>query len=414
MPEARIKKIIETLNPAVIITNNKCKEQAEKWGIKTVLYEQAQLEPVPKDYIPPCENVLDTDPLYVFFTSGSTGIPKGVIISHRAVIDWTEWASEAFQIDCNHRFGNQTPFYFDLSVLDIYQCLKNGSSMYIIPKELFSFPIRLLEYLQQKEINIVFWVPSVLCMTANFKAVNKRHVSSLKKVLFCGEVMPAKQLNVWRKEYPNSMFVNLYGPTEATVACTGQIMDRPFADNEELPIGKPCKNCEVIILDDNDCQAENGCIGELCIRGVCLSNGYYNNPSKTAEAFVQNPLNPNYPEIIYRTGDLVHYNEYGELMYDGRKDFQIKHLGHRIELGEIETVTSSIDEIQQNCCLYDDDKKQIALYYVGQIDENKLADNLKSYLPDYMVPAKMICLPNMPLNANGKIDRVALKEMLLN
>lgn len=238
-------------------------------------------------------------------------------------------------------------------------------------------------------------------------------MDSLKNILFCGEVMPNKQLNQWRREYPDALYGNLYGPTEITDVCAAYIVDRDFRDDETLPIGKACRNTEIFLLDADDrLITEPDIPGELCVRGTCLAYGYYNNPEKTRSAFVQNPLNHAYPEKIYRTGDLAKFNELGELVYICRKDYQIKHMGHRIELGEIETAASSMPGINQNCCVYDERHHRIVMYYTGDIDAKKLAEGMKTLLPDYMVPGRFILLNSMPLNLNGKIDRVLLTKEL--
>jgi len=278
----------------------------------------------------------------------------------------------------------------------------------MLPKNLFGF-------LTEKRVNTIFWVPSALCIMANLKAVDKFIVPTLQKILFCGEVMPNKQLNVWRKSYPNALYANLYGPTEITDVCAYYIVDREFADEESLPIGFPCKNTDIIVLDDSDKLVPTTTAnvkGELCVRGTCNSLGYYNNPEKTKAAFVQNPLNKVYDEIIYRTGDVVHYNERGEIMYDCRKDFQIKHMGHRIELGEIETAISAVEGVEQNCCLYDTEKSKIVMFYTGSIEPQAVVDAIKNTVPDYMIPNKKVKLDKMPINLNGKIDRVELKKMV--
>lgn len=417
MPLVRINKILEILEPEVIITDQNhlsyLKENIKNKNFKVYIYEELINNKIDIDKIDRVKKqIIDTDILYVLFTSGSTGIPKGVIISHRSVIDYTEWVTETFKIDENHIFGNQAPFYFDNSVLDIYQTIKNGAMMYIIPREKFIFPIKLIEFLNEKKINIIFWVPSVLCLIANFKLFDKIIPVFLKKIIFAGEVMPNKQLNIWRKNLPNVMFANLYGPTEITVDATYYIVNRNFNDIELLPIGKPCKNTDILVLNNKDELVKAGEVGELCVRGSSLALGYYNNLEKTKEVFVQNPLNKAYPEIIYRTGDLVKYNEYGELIYISRKDFQIKHMGYRIELGEIEVAISSIEGIEQNCCLYDEKKAKIVMIYVGNVDEKILMKKLEDLLPKYMIPNKKIKIDKMPLNLNGKIDRVKLKELL--
>ena len=421
MPVSRVNKILEVLKPAVVITTmplHKVFSQYDYDGMFLLLEDcistdgqqdarrEERLESVRRRGI-------DTDLLYVLFTSGSTGVPKGVTINHRAVIDYIDWVTEAFGITEKDSFGNQAPFYFDNSILDIYSTLKTGATTYIIPKTLFAQPVPLLEYLKEKRVSTIFWVPSALIVVAKLKAFRNVDLSdTLRRVLFCGEVMPNKQLNVWRKYLPGVQYANLYGPTEITDACTFYMVDREFLDEEPLPIGVPMPNTDIIVLNEKDEPVTGEESGELCVRGTSLSMGYYKNPEKTREAFVQNPLNTAVPELIYRTGDIVRYNERGELIYLARKDFQIKHMGHRIELGEIETAVSSLAEISLCCCLYDEKRKKIVLFIEEELDKAYVNEKISCLVPEYMLPNKLVRVEKMPINANGKIDRVKLKEYI--
>ena len=404
-------RILEVLQPAAVLYDCCLPDEIDRFCSSIDISAIAGSGPDAPE-IDAFRSILDIDPLYVMFTSGSTGQPKGVVISHRSVIDYAEWLEDTFQFSAQTVFGNQAPFYFDNSILDIYSTIKNGAAMVIIPEHLFSFPGALIEYINAQRINTLFWVPSALIGVANSGVLDKTEMPELQKVLFCGEVMPNKQLNIWRKRYPEVLYANLYGPTEITDVCTCYIVDRPFADDDPLPIGIPCKNTEVLVLNEANRAVHGDETGELCVRGICLSAGYYNNEEKSNEAFVQNPLQTKYRDLIYRTGDLVKYNEYGEIIYIGRKDFQIKHQGYRIELGEIEAAACGLSQMKQCCAVYDAENQRIVLYCVLDpiLPEKDIYMFLKGKLPVYMLPKKILIRQALPLNANGKIDRLALKE----
>ena len=412
-PASRLGSILDTLDAAFLVTDQAHEEKATQMSERRrLLYEDLLDTPADEQLLSEIRGrMIDTDPLYVNFTSGSTGTPKGVAVCHRSVIDFIDCFTGLFHITEDDVIGNQAPFDFDVSVKDMYSTLKMGATMQIIPPQYFSIPTQLLDFLIDREVTTLIWAVSAVTLVSRLHGFTYRVPEKIRKVIFSGEVMPVKQLNIWREALPDAMFVNVYGPTEITCNCTWYIVDRDFEPDETLPMGKPFPNERVFLLDEEDrLITDPGRDGEICVAGTALSLGYYRNPEATAAAFVQNPLNDRYPELIYRTGDLARYLEDGSLCFVGRKDFQIKHMGHRIELGEIEQAMNAVPEVQSCCCLFL--KERITAFYTGDIDRKELAGALKERIPDYMVPNTFRQLDQLPMNKNGKTDRKALAAMM--
>lgn len=415
-PGEKINSVMKALNPDAVLVNHKTKEKLEGFA------DLSNVEVIDIDNVDFSENagnskefvdsILDVDPVYVFFTSGSTGVPKGVIINNHNIIDYTDWAVSALPITERTIMGNQSPFYFDISTQDIYTTLKTGATLGIIPPKYFAFPAKVLQFIKERHINFLYWVPSAFVNVANFDLLKDISLDEVELIMFGGEVMPVKQLNYWKKYLPNLKTVaNVYGPTEATVNCTYYIVNREFKDSETLPLGKACENTGLLVIDDDGNRitpSDIGKQGELCVFGSSLSAGYWDDSEKTAEKYVDNPLCNHYHEKMYLTGDLVCYNDRGELVFIGRKDFQIKHSGYRIELGEIESAAGGNEKLSNVCCSYDKKNKQIVLFYQGDIIEDELKDYLLGIIPKYMVPTVYYKLDRFPYNDNGKIDRKKL------
>ena len=413
LPSERLKQILQTLQSEVLVLHPDYEKQfkaLEYEGNVVNILEALQEEEDAVLLEAIREQRLDIDPLYAIFTSGSTGIPKGVLVSHRSVIDFMEEFVDIFGITDKDVIGNQAPLDFDVSVKDIYSTLKTGATMQIIPKKMFSFPTKLLDYLDEREITTLIWAVSALCIVTTLKGLEYKVPQKVNKIIFSGEVMPIKHLNEWKKYLPDALYANVYGPTEITCNCTYYIVDREFQPGESLPIGQPFPNEKVFLLDEgNQLVREAGKKGEICVSGTALSLGYYRNPEQTKKVFVQNPLNEKYLERIYRTGDMAYYGHDGYLYFASRKDFQIKHMGHRIELGEIELAMEMAEGIRRACCTYDEPENKIIAFYEGEAEKRQIVRALGKKLPAYMIPNVWVKLDRLPITKNGKIDR---KKML--
>ena len=417
-PFHKVEGILEELQPEIYLTDEKNANKLVENGIsqeKIICvdllsgdYNNVNMGGIVSD-------VSLLDPAYVLFTSGSTGKPKGAIITHLNLLNFIEWLHMDYGITEHNIFGNSAEFYFDLSCFDLYSMIGCGSTLNIIPRTLFTFPEKLMQYVAQKKINTIAWVPSALVAVANADALKGVDVSCMELVIFCGEVMPTVHFNYWWDILPEVKYINAYGPTETTCACCYFSVVHKYDVNSALPIGKKnenvCCNTRILILNEDGGTADVNEVGEICVAGGAVGLGYYGDNLKTDAVFVQNLLNKKYSEKIYRTGDLAYYNESEELMYVGRKDFQVKYKGYRIELGEIEAVVYSCNRIKQVGIVFDE---EIVLAYVGDIKETDLQKYMKEYLPSYMIPSKYMKLQEMPLNQNGKVDRDKIKRLARN
>ena len=415
LPKVRLEHIVNVLGAKNIVTDKAHKESAlELINEDNIIYiEDLKNTEINEEKLKKIrENVLDLDPLYANFTSGSTGIPKGVLVGNRSVIDFIDNFTEIFNITEKDIIGNQAPFDFDVSVKDIYSSIAKGATLVIIPKRLFSIPAELLDYICSNNVTTLIWAVSALCLITTFHALDYKTPDTVNKILFSGEVMPIKHLKQWIEHLPNAMFVNLYGPTEITCNCTYHIVDKT-KEYEKIPVGKAFPNEQVFLLDENDkLVTDIDTQGEICVKGTCLALGYFNNKEQTNLRFVQNPLNDKYIDMIYKTGDLGEYNKDGEIVFLGRKDFQIKHMGHRIELEEIERAMEKVNGVERSCCIFNEQKGKLYGFYVGNTEKDEVIKYLKENLPVFMVPNKITQIEKFPITKNGKIDRKELALMM--
>ena len=408
-PDGRMREIFEVLRPELtIVLDEAQQEDIRKIEYNGKIYLLREMLDVPV-----AQNALDVrrcessaeDILYGIFTSGSTGKPKCVVVSHRAVIDFITHFIETFGFSSGDKIGNQAPFDFDVSVKDIYSCVMTGAELVIIPTKLFSVPPKLLDYICEKHINSLVWAVSALTLVSCLKGLNYRVPVEVKRVMFSGEVMPIKQLKLWQQALPDAEFVNLYGPSEITCNCMYYRVDRTFEDNELLPLGKAFEGRKILLIDENGHEINNpGVTGEICVVGESLARGYYNNKTETDRKFRQIDINGE-TKRCYFTGDLARYDEAGNLFFAGRKDFQIKHMGHRIELEEIEHALNQLPGVEKSCCFMNKKRNRLVGFYFGNAKENEIKSSLKRKLPAYMIPHTIVKVEDMPLNKNGKTDR---------
>ena len=417
-PIERLKNILTCINPAILITSDKLYSYIKPALTHEIVIKVEEINQIKEIDVRKmkniCDRIIDTDPLCVINTSGSTGTPKGVVLNHRSYIDYVQWGIDRFSLTEKEILGVMSPTIFDHYNFEISLMMSAGVTLVLLNNNLAAFPQKLLDDVVKHEVSFIFLVPALMVNIANMNLLEHNDLSKIRFVWFAGEVFPTKQFNIWRKYLPQARFVNLYGPIETTVDCTYYEVLRDLKDEEPIPIGYPCKNTDILILDEkNNVITTQNVDGELCVRGTSLAMGYYNNPERTNQAFVQNPLNNSYPEFIYKTGDMVCYNNYNEIVFRGRKDSLIKHLGYRIELGEIEHIVVNVLKIVKNCCVvYQYIKKEITIFYEAET-EISIADFRKQIgnnLPKYMVPTIYIFKKELPRNTNGKIDRLKLSQ----
>lgn len=418
-PVWRINSIFEVLKPDAVVCPEGNMEKLRQCSYECTvisLEEMLSSEETDMDVILSIKKRhIDTDPLYGIFTSGSTGVPKCVIVSHRSVIDFIDVFTETFGITQDDVIGNQAPFDFDVSVKDIYSCLKTGATLILIPKAYFMFPNNVVDMLDDNGVTTLIWAVSALCLLVRLHGLKYRRPSAVRRIMFSGETMPLKQLNQWKEYYPDAVYVNLYGPTEITCNCMYHVLDREYKDTDKIPVGIPFSNERVILLsEENELISEPGTVGEICVMGTELALGYYNNAEATAKAFVRNPLNKSYSETMYRTGDLGYYDEDGLMYFAGRRDFQIKHMGHRIELEEIDALLNALDGVERACTFLDTARNKMVTYYMGTADSACIKEEMRTKVPEYMIPNVFVEVEELPVNKNGKIDRAKLICMYEN
>ena len=413
MPQTRLNQIIGVIRAGFMLVDRAHLETAQALDFdgEIIVFEDIRDTEPDEALLAAREKTLGcTSPLYVIFTSGSTGVPKGVITSHQSLMTYIDSVAKVLDINSTDILGNQSPLDYIAAVRDIYFPVSFGASTYIIPKNEFAVPTTLFDTLNREKITALCWSVAGVELPAKLGAFDVSKPEYLRKLCFSGSVMPCKYLKIWQEHMPDVLYVNQYGPTEATASCTYYVVKEKVNDDTVLPIGTAYDNYHVMLLNEDNTATPQGETGEICVSGPILALGYYGNKEQTEKSFLQNPLNDNYRELIYKTGDLGHFDENGVLHFHGRKDRQIKHLGHRVELGEIEETAKKIAGVSDCCALYYKEKATLYLFYTGEATSKDIVLYFRQNMPAFMVPRKLINLEALPTLPNGKIDMQTLKS----
>jgi len=365
---------------------------------------------------PPAIEVIDQDLAYILFTSGSTGNPKGVMLSHLNALTFVNWGVETFGITADDRLSNHAPFNFDVSVFDIFGAIKAGAAISLVPEGLSVFPVQLSAFIQNQKITVWYSVPTVLTLLQSRGKLEERDLSSLRWVLFAGEVFPSKHLRALMEKLPHPRYANLYGPTETNVCTWYEVGQIPENQTTPIPIGKACANMAVIAIDEAGRRvATPGEGGLLFARGSNVMQGYYGRPAESAASFISNPFAPGRDEKLYCTGDWVTLDENGNYLFVGRKDHMIKTRGYRVELGEIEAVLVAHPAVDEAVALAIPDeaigntiRAIVTINDSRSLTSTELKRHCAEKLPPYMVPEEVEISDTLPRTGNGKIDRQRL------
>jgi amino acid adenylation domain-containing protein len=398
------------ISPVLISIAEGC-ENLDAPGVKLITPNQIRS-------FPPAEiacNNREDDLACVHYTSGSTGAPKGVMISHRNISEYISWAVHYIGISEQDRILGTAPFHFDMSLFDIYCSVFTGATLCIVNEKMLLFPRLLIDFAEKERTTVWKGVSSLLMYLARTGAVSAGRLPTMKKILFSGEVLPTKYLIQWMNMFPDKEFFNAYGPTEATgISMYFRVKQIPASPDERIPLGKPCENTEILLLNENHQPVPLGEPGEIYIKGVCVAKGYLNDPVRTAASFLDNPLNPNQREKVYKTGDFARLRPDGNYEFLGRKDTQVKYMGYRIELSDIEQCLLSTSGIRDAGALLSesniDDVPELIAYV--ELDEKAsipdILTELRKKLPSYMLPKRILPIHRIPRANSGKIDRHAL------
>ena len=414
MPTERLQMIIDQLQPGAILCDEATLDGVEKANCDCPVLTYEQLLATPVDELQLAQIRMQAsvwDILSILFTSGSTGVPKGVATSQYSYLTYTDATIEKFGFNMDSVYANQSPFFYANSITDIYPPIKMGAKVYIMPARCLSFPKMLVESLCQQRISVLCMTPSSYVKAASSGAMAHGCLPDLKYIILSGEAAHWQTLQCWLNAAPNAAVWNFYGSTEL-LGVAVQRLERAYADNEVIPVGVPYTGVEVLLVDEDGNAVPRGERGEMLIANPWLCSGYYKDEARTSAAFDYDPLGRGYKTRYYRTGDIGSIGEDGRLCVHGRKDSQIKRAGYRMELGEVDAALHMIPGWTNGCVLYDRESGKLACFWEGELTQKEILAALKKQLPRYALPDTYIHLEAMPYTATMKIDRQKLRKMI--
>ena len=419
-PSARLARILDKCMPKLVFSASEKPIEIRDYRVVLVDGEHqfAALDGIGEGALERETDIVGADPAYIMFTSGSTGFPKGAVMSHANLVNFIQWARWELSVTPDDIFTNLNPMYFDNSVFDFYACIMNGAALVPFDAATMRDPYQTLRRIDELKCTIYFSVPSLLIYFQTLKMITPTAFADVRTIIFGGEGYPKTKLKeLFDCFHARAELVNVYGPTECTCICSAyRVTAADFVDLDGYPpLGGPIPNFSFTVLNEQNQAAAPGEVGELSLGGPCVGLGYFNDPELTEDAFGQNPLNSYYHERIYRTGDLVRLaTEDGKVHFVGRKDTQIKHQGYRIELGEIEHALGRIPGVDEAVALHtaQDGISLIVAVVAARngLQADAIRKEVSNMVPAYMVPGRVDVLDRLPKTENGKIDRRLLKS----
>lgn len=413
MPSNRIRLLLEKVRPCLIVLTEKYRDKFIEYDIPLhVIEEDWKLHDV--DFIDERINdiinqIVDVDVAYMVMTSGSTGVPKSVVKTHRSILSFLEAFTRVFEFTSEDVLANQAPFDFDVSAKDIYLTLYLGATLNIIPHVCFMIPDKLGAFLKDREVTVLIWAASAVKLVAKTNAFSRHIPTTIKKVFFSGEPMQMNVINKWRESLPMTEYINLYAPSEVTGNCLYHVIN----NEEKIPLGKAFPNIDVLVLNENNEPIKEHEKGEVFVRGSFVASGYFADMDKTKNVFIQNPTHNDYIDLVYKTGDLVEKID-GKIYFLSRADYQVKYRGHRIELGEIESAAEKITGVFYACAFVDVECDEMVLIVEAKdISEIDIYNRIRQYLPKYMTPSKICIWKAVPQTSHNKMDRNKIKEIYM-